>query len=150
MGKKRVIQQSADELIKETEKVEGKVSKEPKVKVSKTLERGRLYIFTSYNNTIITLTDSQGNTIAWRSAGNLGFSGTKKGTPFAASQVALAISQIISKLGVKSVDVYIKGIGSGRNLILRTLASQGVIFDSIQDVTPIPHDGCRPRKPRRV
>ncbi|MGC9031541.1 MAG: 30S ribosomal protein S11 [Minisyncoccia bacterium] len=150
MGKKRVIKQDQTQLIKETEKIESAISKEPKVKISKVIPKGRIYIYTTYNNTIITLTDERGNTLTWKSAGILGFSGTKKGTPYAASQVALAISQVIKKLGMESVDVFVKGVGSGRDLVLRTLAGQGIVFDSIQDITPIPHDGCRPPKPRRV
>jgi len=152
MGKKRVIQKSQEELIEEKEKIEQKLKKEMavSVKAPTELRKGRIYISSSYNNTIITLTDGQGNVLFSRGAGNLGFKGTKKGTSYAASQVAKAVAEACSKLKVKEVDVLVKGIGGGREIAIKTLASQGLEIISIKDVTPIPHNGCRPKKPRRV
>ncbi len=149
MGKKRIIQQTEEELLKEGEKVEAKVKKEVKGP-SKILKEGKVYISSSYNNTIITLTDKEGNALGWTSAGNVGFKGTKKATPFAASKVAEAVSQIAKKFGVEKVAVLVKGIGSGRDSAIRSLAARGLDITSIQDVTPTPHNGCRSAKARRV
>ncbi len=151
MGKKHIVQQSKEELIKETEKVEKGIKKETQIKESgrKILE-AKIYIFSSYNNTIITLTDSRGNVLTWVSAGSIGFKGTKKSTPFAASKVAEALALAAKKLGIERVKVLIKGIGSGRDSAIRSLAARGLDITSIKDVTPIPHNGCRPPKARRV
>ena len=149
MGKKRIIQQTETELLKEKEKVEAKVKKEIEGP-SKKLREGRVYIFSSYNNTIITLTDPQGNVLGWTSAGNIGFKGTKKATPFAASKVAETICQIARKFGIEKAAVLVKGIGSGRDSAVRSLAARGLDIISIKDITPIPHNGCRPPKVRRV
>ena len=150
MGKKRIIQKTEEELLKEGEKVEAAVKKEVKVETPAKTKEGRIYVFSSYNNTIITLTDSQGNVLTWVSAGSIGFKGTKKATPFAASKVAEALSQAAKKLGIERVKVLIKGIGSGRDSAIRSLAARGLDITSIKDVTPIPHNGCRPPKVRRV
>ena len=151
MGKKRVIKKTEEELLKEREKVEAAVRKEVKVKptIGKITE-GRMYISSSYNNTIITLTDLEGNVLSWVSAGSVGFKGTKKATPFAASKVAEAICLAAKKLRIEKVTVFIKGIGSGRESAIRSLATHGLDIISITDVTPIPHNGCRPPKVRRV
>lgn len=149
MGKKRIVTQTKEELLEEKERVEAAIKKEikgPSVKV----KEGCLYISSSYNNTILTLTDPQGNTLTWTSAGSIGFKGTKKGTPFAASKAAEAMVQAIKKLGIEKVDVKVRGIGSGRESAIRSLAAHGVNIVSIKDITPIPHDGCRPKKVRRV
>jgi len=150
MGKTRIIQQSEKELLKESEKVAEAVKREVKISPSKKVKEGRLYISSSYNNTIITLTDPQGNTIAWSSAGQIGFKGTKKGTPFAASKVAEAIANIVKSLKIEKIEIFVKGIGTGRDSAIRTLAAKGLDIVAITDVTPIPHDGCRPPRPRRV
>ena len=150
MGKKRVIKKSESELIKEREKVEKKMRKEVNVKTVQKIRRGRIYISSTYNNTIITLTDENGNVLVWRSAGSIGFKGTKKGTSFAASQVAQAIAVAAQKLKISGVDIFIKGVASGRDSALKVLSAKGLEIESIEDVTPIPHNGCRPRKPRRV
>ena len=150
MGKKHIVQQSEEELLKEGEKIEAKVSKEVKVSSTKKISEGRVYIASSYNNTILTLTDPQGNTLHWTSAGTLGFKGTKKATPFAASKVAEALTQTAQKIGIEKIAVFIKGIGSGRESALRSLANRGLEIISIKDITPIPHNGCRPPKVRRV
>jgi small subunit ribosomal protein S11 len=149
MGKKRVIKKTEEELIKEGEKI-GKLGKEIKVKAVQKIEEGNVYIFSSYNNTIMTLTDSKGNVLFWTSAGKVGFSGTKKGTPFAASKVAEVMGDAIKQLGIKEIQVFIKGIGSGRESALRSLAARNLNIVSIKDITPIPHDGPRPPKVRRV
>jgi len=150
MGKKRIIKKTEEELLKERERVEVAVKKEIKIKVPQKIKEGKIFIFSSYNNTIMTLTDSQGNTLTWASAGNAGFKGTKKGTPFAASKVAEVLVQRAKKLGIDKVEILVKGIGSGRESAIRSLANRGLDIISIQDVTPVPHNGCRPPKVRRV
>jgi small subunit ribosomal protein S11 len=150
MGKKRIVTKTEEELLKEREKVAAKVEKEIKAEVSRKIKEARIYIFSSYNNTIITLTDLLGNVLYWTSAGKIGFKGTKKATPFAASKVAEAMVQAAKKMGIEKVAVLIKGIGSGRESALRSLATRGLEIVSIKDVTPIPHNGCRPPKVRRV
>jgi len=144
MGKKKVIKKTEEELIKEREKIDEKLKKEVKIK------EGRIYISSTYNNTIITLADNQGNVLGWTSAGSVGFKGTKKATPFAASKVAEAIYLVAKKFGIEKVTVLVKGIGSGRESAIRSLAARGLEILSIRDVTPIPHNGCRPAKVRRV
>jgi len=150
MGKKRIVQKSPEELLKEREKVEAGMKKEVKVRTLPKGKEGRIYIFSSYNNTIITLTDSKGSVLTWASAGSIGFKGTKKATPFAASKVAEAISFAAKKIGVDKVAVFMKGIGSGRESAIRSLATRGLDIISIKDITPVPHNGCRPPKVRRV
>jgi small subunit ribosomal protein S11 len=150
MGKKRIIQKTEEELLKEREKVEEALRKEVKVEPRKRIAEGRIYISASYNNTLITLTDLQGRVLSWSSAGNIGFKGTKKATPFAASKTAEAISQKAQKLGIEKVEILVKGIGSGRESAIRSLATHGLEIESIKDITPIPHNGCRPPKVRRV
>ena len=150
MGKKRIIQKSEKELIEETEKVESKAKKEVKIETSQKVKEGRIYISSSYNNTIITLTDNQGNVLTWASAGSIGFKGTKKATPFAASKVAEILAQSVKKIGIEKVQVFIKGVGSGRESAIRSLAVRGLDIILIKDITPIPHNGCRPPKVRRV
>ena len=150
MGKKRIITKTEEELLREREKIEAKVEKEIKVEVPQKIKEGRIYIFSSYNNTIITLTNLKGDVLYWTSAGKVGFKGTKKATPFAASKVSEAMVQAAKKLGIEKVAVLIKGIGSGRESALRSLAARGLEIVSIKDVTPVPHNGCRPPKARRV
>ncbi len=150
MGKKRVIKKTEKELLGEKEKIEQKLKKEISFESFKEGQKGRIYISLSYNNTLITFTDELGNVLFWRSAGNIGFKGTKKGTAYAGSKVAEAIVNICNKLKIKKVDVFIKGIGGGRAAALKTLANQGLEIESITDITPIPHNGCRPPKARRV
>ena len=152
MGKKKVLKQTGEELLKEGEKMEGVGKKEVQAKVSsqKRVGEGKVYINSSYNNTIITLTDLQGNVLGWSSAGRLGFKGSKKSTPYAASKVAEAISQIVSKIGMEKVMVLVRGVGSGRESAIRSLAARGLNIVSLKDVTPIPHGGVRPPKRRRV
>ncbi|MCX5749398.1 MAG: 30S ribosomal protein S11 [Candidatus Saganbacteria bacterium] len=112
--------------------------------------QGTAHIKATFNNTIISLTDSKGNVAAWASAGNVGFKGTKKGTPFAAQLAAETVAKKAIDMGMKEVNVVVKGPGSGRETAIRALQATGLDITSIKDVTPIPHNGCRPRKRRRV
>jgi len=150
MGKKHVIKQTEEELLKEGEIIESKTKKEIKTETSHSIREGRVYIFSSYNNTILSLTDNKGNVLYWTSAGRIGFKGTKKGTPFAASKTAEAIAEAIKKLKIERIQIFIKGVGSGRESAMRSLAVRNIDIVSIKDITPIPHNGCRPPKVRRV
>lgn len=116
----------------------------------KQVPRGNAYIQASYNNTIITITDPNGNTLGWASSGMAGFKGPKKATPYAATMVVKSLVDKIVGYGVKEVNVFVKGIGAGREGAIRALHSNGLNVLSINDVTPIPHNGCRPPKRRRV
>ena len=150
MGKKKVVKPSKESLLKERDKIEEKLTKGEAVKVKKRITNGRVYIKSSYNNTVITLTDEKGDVLFWTSAGRISFRGTKKGTPFAAAKVAESASVVINKMKIESVEIFVKGIGQGREAALRGLAHRGINIVRIKDVTPIPHNGCRPRKARRV
>ncbi|MCD6254481.1 MAG: 30S ribosomal protein S11 [Thermotogae bacterium] len=114
------------------------------------IDRGVVHIKSTFNNTIVTLTDNEGNTILWASGGTIGYSGTKKGTPYAAQLAADRVARDALKLGIKRVDVEVKGPGSGREAAIRALQAAGLEVGQIKDVTPIPHNGCRPRGRRRV
>lgn len=151
MGKKKVIKQTEEELLKEGEKetVSPKKEVKPEAPIGKTRE-GKVYISSSYNNTIITLTDINGNVLAWASAGSIGFKGAKKATPFASSKVAEVIFQTIQKLGIQKLSILVKGIGGGRESAVRSFAAKGLEIISIADMTPVPHDGPRASKVRRV
>ena len=116
----------------------------------KSVPSGRAYIQSTFNNTVVTLTDPQGNTIAWGSSGTAGFKGSRKGTPYAAQLAARDAVRKAMEHGLRQVEVYVKGPGSGREAAIRSLQSSGLYITSITDVTPIPHNGCRPRKRRRV
>ncbi|MCX8015464.1 MAG: 30S ribosomal protein S11 [candidate division WOR-3 bacterium] len=113
-------------------------------------QAGIAHINCTFNNTIVTITDPDGNVLCWSSAGRIGFKGAKKGTPFAAQQCSEACGREAVALGIKKVDVHIKGPGPGREAAIRSLQNAGLKINSIRDVTPIPHNGCRPPKPRRV
>ncbi|TSC88923.1 MAG: small subunit ribosomal protein S11 [Parcubacteria group bacterium Gr01-1014_3] len=119
-------------------------------KISKKLDKGRVYVKASYNNTLISITDEKGNLIAWSSAGSLGFAGPKKATPFAASKIIAALAEKVKKSGPLNVSVFVSGVGGGRDSAIRSLANQGFNILSIKDVTPIPHNGPKPPKVRRV
>ena len=121
-----------------------------KKKVKKTATRGIAHINASFNNTAIAVTDMNGDAIAWASAGTVGFKGARKGTPFAAQRTAEACAEKVQKLGVREVEVRIKGPGSGRESAIRGLQAAGLQIRAIEDVTPLPHNGCRPPKRRRV
>ena len=117
---------------------------------SKNIDAGMAHIHASFNNTIVTITDTKGNVISWASAGELGFKGSKKSTPFAAGECAETAARAAMEHGLKTVDVFVKGPGSGRESAIRSLQTAGLDITSIKDVTPIPHNGCRPPKRRRV
>lgn len=150
MGKKHIIEQSKEDTIKETEKVEANLKKEIKVKTVDRVSEVRVYVSSSYNNTMITLTNNRGQVLLSKSAGAVGFKGAKKATSFASSRVAEAIAMVCKKLAVEKVEVFIKGIGAGRESAVRTLVNQGLNVVSIKDVTPIPHNGCKAKKVRRI
>ena len=144
MGKKRIINQA------ETSGTEAEQVK-PVVKSSKqSISTGILYVQATYNNTKLLFTDSEGNAIASSSSGTLGFSGAKKGTPFAAAKVGELIGEKAQQAGVKDADVVVKGVGAGRESSIRAFSSKGINILSIRDETPVPHNGPKPKKPRRV
>ncbi|MDR3365009.1 MAG: 30S ribosomal protein S11 [Clostridiales Family XIII bacterium] len=121
-----------------------------KKKERKNIERGQAHIQASFNNTLVTLTDQSGNAIAWSSAGSLGFKGSRKSTPYAAQMASEAAAKAAIEHGLKHVEVYVKGPGSGREAAIRALQTAGLEITMIKDITPIPHNGCRPPKRRRV
>jgi len=126
------------------------VKKVTKKRVKKNVERGQAHIQSSFNNTIVTITDSEGNALSWASAGGLGFKGSKKSTPYAAQMASETAVKAALIHGLKTVDVFVKGPGSGREAAIRAIAACGVDVTTITDVTPVPHNGCRPPKRRRV
>ena len=130
---------------------EAKITKKiKKRKFRRQVQRGCAFIKSSYNNTVVSFTDLHGNMLAWSSSGLLGFKGAKKATTYAATQVVTDVHEKCQKYGLKDIEVYIKGVGSGREAALRSLAQRGYNIIKIKDITPIPHNGCRPKKPRRV
>ncbi|MCX6701965.1 MAG: 30S ribosomal protein S11 [Candidatus Zambryskibacteria bacterium] len=143
MGKKRIVKTGDDT---ESEKKIGVVSVVSKKKV----ELGILYVESTYNNTKLVLTDSKGNVLATSSSGSIGFKGAKKGTPFAAAKVGEIIGSKATAMGMKEAAVVVKGVGSGRESGIRGFISKGINITSIKDVTPVPHNGPKPKKPRRV
>ena len=124
--------------------------KRGKRKEKKNIPHGHAHIKSTFNNTIVTITDTQGNTLSWASSGNVGFKGSRKSTPFAAQLAAEAAARRAMEHGLKRVDVFVKGPGSGRETAIRSLAAAGLEIAGIQDVTPVPHNGCRPPRRRRV
>jgi small subunit ribosomal protein S11 len=142
MGKKRIV------------KKEGEESSEGKTSVSsvskKRADAGILCVESTYNNTKVVLTDVKGNTLAWSTSGALGFKGAKKGTPFAAAKVGETVGAKGQAMGIKEVSVMVKGVGSGRESSIRGFLSKGINLVSVKDITPVPHNGPKPKKPRRV
>jgi small subunit ribosomal protein S11 len=126
------------------------LAKVKKKKEKKTVYEGKVFIQATFNNTIVTITDLNGNAISWSSAGGLGFRGAKKSTPFAAQTTAETAAQKAVDFGLREVHVFVKGPGVGRESAIRSLGALGLKVKSIRDMTPIPHNGCRPRKTRRV
>ncbi len=139
-------------MAKQQQNAAGKAGKNKKFRKRerKNVPLGMVHIQATFNNTIVTITDPMGNTISWKSAGSLGFRGSRKGTPFAAQQAAMNAANAARDHGLRSVDVRVSGPGSGRESAIRALAAAGIDVRSIRDVTPIPHNGCRPPKRRRV
>jgi len=127
----------------------GKTYNARKRKVKKNVPHGQVHIHTTFNNTVITVTDAEGNTISWASAGTMGIKGSKKSTPFAAGMASEKAGKAAADAGMKTVDVFVKGLGAGRESAIRSLATAGLEVKTITDVTPIPHNGCRPPKKRR-
>lgn len=124
--------------------------KKKKKKIRRQVLKGQAHIQCTYNNTLLTFSDMSGKVLAWASAGSLGFKGAKKATPYAATQIVNAASEKVSKYGLREIEVYVKGVGSGREASIRALVNNDFEIMLIKDITPIPHNGCRPRKPRRV
>lgn len=144
MGKKRIIRKSGGTVD------QGMKSRSLARTAKKSLAMGTLHIHATYNNTKVLLADKEGNTVAWSSSGALGFSGAKKGTPFAAAKVGELVGEKGALMGLKEVDVVIRGVGSGRESALRGFAGKGIEITRISDDTPVPHNGPRPRKARRI
>ena len=144
MGKKRIITERGVDTQALAEKSAQAVSSKKK------LVEGVVAISATYNNTMLVLTDRAGNAVLWSSSGALGFKGAKKGTPFAAGKVAEVLAEKAQTLGLKEVDVVVKGVGAGRESAIRALAGKGLVINSIKDATPVPFNGPKPRKPRRV
>jgi len=150
-----VLEQTAQETV-----VEGAVvavdavaeadAKKKKKKIKKQILKGQAHIKCSYNNTLVSITDLTGAMLGWSSSGLLGFKGAKKATPYAATQVVHDVTEKVKKYGVQELEVYVKGVGSGRESSIRSLANKGFELAVIKDMTPIPHNGCRPPKKRRV
>lgn len=127
-----------------------KAAARPKRRERKNIDRGTAHIHSTFNNTIVTITDPTGNAISWASAGAMGMKGSRKGTPFAAQQAAEAAAKTAADHGMRTVEVFVKGPGAGREAAIRSLQAAGLEVTLIKDVTPIPHNGCRPPKRRRV
>lgn len=145
MGKKKVATIAGEQSAAGEQAVKAAPARK-----SKHIETGRVYVNATYNNTVITVTDAKGNVLTWASAGSLGFSGPKKATPFAASKIISVVGEKMKNYGITNVEVWIKGIGGGRDASVRSLINQGFNVNIIKDVTPIPHNGPRAPKVRRV
>ena len=151
MGKKRIIKQTEEEMAREGAALEAKRSQAgDSARVRSGLKRGVVHVLATYNNTMITVTDENGAVLAWSSAGTMGFKGSKKATPFAAARVAEAVAEKVKKTGIEDLVVLAKGVGSGRESAIRALANRGFNITLIKDITPLPHNGPRPKKVRRV
>lgn len=146
-------EQTAEDLLAidvkpiEVDQADGKKKKK---KLKRQILKGQAHIKCTYNNTMVVISDLSGGILGWSSSGLLGFKGAKKATPYAATQVVQDVSEKVKKYGVQELEVFVKGVGSGRESSIRTLANKGFELVSIKDVTPVPHNGCRPKKPRRV
>lgn len=164
MSEEKVINQEAAEEAKEalagsesseaeakpeTQEAESAAKKKAK-KIKRLVSRGRATVKCSYNNTMVSIADTNGSVLGWATSGLLGFKGAKKATPYAATQVVANVAEKVKKYGMRELEVYVRGVGSGREASVRALANNGFDLISIKDITPIPHNGCRPKKPRRV
>lgn len=151
MGKKAIIKEDVSETLKGQEKIETNIKRSTgSVSVSKKLESTRFYVKSTYNNTIITVTDDKGKVLAWGSAGNLGFKGPRKATPYAATSIVESLIQKMKKFDLGKVFIFVRGVGGGREAAVRALINQGLNVQTIKDITPIAHNGPRKKKPRRV
>jgi small subunit ribosomal protein S11 len=144
MGKKRIVKTEGENGASAENKAEVKASAKKKISA------GILYVESTFNNTKVSLTDEKGNVLMWSSSGSLGFRGAKKGTPFAAAKIGETLGQKAFDLGLKEIDVVVKGVGSGRESAIRGFITKGFTINSIKDTTPVPHNGPKPKKPRRV
>lgn len=143
MGKKRIVTTAGEGAAEAVKKAPGAGSR-------KHVDSGILHVQSTYNNTKLMLSDKQGNALMWGSSGGAGFRGAKKGTPFAAAKVGEALALKAQNLGIKEIDVVVKGVGSGRESAIRGFISKGIVITSIKDATPVPFNGPKPKKPRRV
>ena len=154
MGKKRIIKETKDEVSKEAGTVDllsdEKKASPKAIKAVQSIKHGCIYVSASYNNVMVTATDDKGNALAWASSGAAGFKGPKKATPFAASKCVENLFEKLAKVSFEDISIYVKGVGGGRDAVLRALAGRGMSITAIRDITPVPHNGCRPRKVRRV
>lgn len=144
------IKEEGAEKVQENESQVDVAAKKKSKKIKRQILKGRAVIKCSYNNTIVSLADINGNILAWASSGLMGFKGAKKATPYAATQVVANVSEKVQKYGLKELEVYVKGVGSGREASIRALSNNGFDLIMIKDETPVPHNGCRPKKPRRI
>lgn len=141
----------AETLVLEKNEADEVLAKKKKAKkIKKQIQKGRATVKCTYNNTMVSISDSSGNVLGWATSGLLGFKGAKKATPYAATQVVGTVSEKVRKYGIRELEVYVRGVGSGREASVRALANNGFDLVLIKDITPIPHNGCRPKKPRRV
>lgn len=141
--------------VKEEVKAEGEADasvekKKKSKKIKRQILKGRAVVKCTYNNTVVSLADVNGNILAWSTSGLMGFKGAKKATPYAATQVVANVAEKVQKYGLKELEVFVKGVGSGREASIRALSNNGFDLTSIKDETPVPHNGCRPKKPRRI
>lgn len=137
-------------VVSESQETPSAVPAAKKKRAKRQILKGRANIQCTYNNTIVTLSDINGAVLAWSSSGHLGFKGAKKSTPYAATQVVAEVAEKVKKYGLQELEVFVKGVGNGREAAIRALANNGFVLVSLRDTTPVPHNGCRPRKPRRV
>lgn len=143
MGKKRIVK-------KGNEEGDGVSKSSSSTSSKRRVDSGTLFVQSTYNNTKVVLADKKGNSLGWSTSGAIGFKGAKKGTPFAAAKIGETLAAKAQLLGMKEVDVVVKGVGSGRESAIRGFTSKGIVISTIRDVTPVPHNGCRPKKARRV
>ncbi len=149
-AEQKVEEKKTESTKSATEKVAAPVKVKKKKNIRRQIHKGKAFIESSYNNTRVSFSDLHGNILAWSSAGLLGFKGAKKATTYAANQVANTAHEKVERYGLKDIEVFVKGVGSGRDAALRALVQKGYNLISIKDTTPIPHNGCRPKKPRRI
>lgn len=149
--KDKKVAEVAEEKATDKKSEDSELAKKKKAKkIKKQILKGKANIKCTYNNTVVSISDMNGNILGWSSSGSLGFKGAKKATPYAATQVVGDVAEKVRKYGVHDLETYVKGVGSGREASIRALANKGFELILIKDLTPIPHNGCRPKKPRRV
>jgi len=144
------LKTTEEEVVATEVAAEGDAPKKRVKKLKRQIAKGRATIQCTYNNTIISISDMSGAVLGWSSSGHMGFKGAKKSTPYAATQVVQDVTEKVKKYGVVELEVFVKGVGSGREASIRSLANNGFTIVGIKDTTPVPHNGCRPRRPRRI